>query len=52
VVSVPPGVACQDEAGRLWDVLWMLRCAARSDGRRVLPFALHKGGDKRARHHL
>jgi hypothetical protein len=26
-VAVPPGVACQDEAGRLWDVLWMLRWA-------------------------
>ena len=21
-VAVPPGVRCQDEAGRLWDVLW------------------------------
>jgi hypothetical protein len=21
-VTVPPGVACQAEAGRLWDVLW------------------------------
>jgi hypothetical protein len=21
-VTVPPGVLCQDEAGRLWDVLW------------------------------
>jgi hypothetical protein len=21
-VAVPPGVACQDEAGRLWDVVW------------------------------
>jgi hypothetical protein len=21
-VAVPPGVTCQDEAGRLWDVLW------------------------------
>jgi hypothetical protein len=21
-VTVPPGVECQDEAGRLWDVLW------------------------------
>ena len=21
-VRVPPGVECQDEAGRLWDVLW------------------------------
>jgi hypothetical protein len=28
-VAVPPGVACQDEAGRLWDVLWLLRRAAR-----------------------
>jgi hypothetical protein len=28
-VVVPPGVTCQDEAGRLWDVLHMLRCAIR-----------------------
>jgi hypothetical protein len=21
-VAVPPGVLCQDESGRLWDVLW------------------------------
>jgi hypothetical protein len=34
-VVVPPGVACQDEAGRLWDVLWMLRCAIRRGGQRV-----------------
>jgi hypothetical protein len=27
-VEVPPGVVCQDEAGRLWDVLTMLRVAA------------------------
>jgi hypothetical protein len=26
-VAVPPGVSCQDEAGRLWDVVWMLRFA-------------------------
>ena len=26
-VSVPPGVTGQDEAGRLWDVLWMTRHA-------------------------
>ncbi len=24
-VAVPPNVAGQDEAGRLWDVVWMLR---------------------------
>jgi hypothetical protein len=35
-VAVPPGVACQDEAGLLWDVLTMLRFAVRglSDGAR------------------
>ncbi len=27
-VTVPPGAHGQDEAGRLWDVLWMLRLAA------------------------
>ena len=26
-VAIPPGVTCQDEAGRLWDVVWMLRFA-------------------------
>ena len=24
-VRVPPGVAAQDERGRLWDLLWLLR---------------------------
>ncbi len=26
-VQVPEAVPCQDESGRLWDILWMLRCA-------------------------
>ena len=26
-VTVPPGVTCQDEAGWLWDLVWMLRHA-------------------------
>ena len=26
-VEVPPGIECQDQDGRLWDILWMLRCA-------------------------
>lgn len=26
-VKVPEGVQCQDEAGRLWDVVWMTRFA-------------------------
>ena len=31
-VTVPPGVDCQDERGRLWDVVWMLACAIRQPG--------------------
>lgn len=47
-VSVPPGVVCQDETGRLWDVLWMLRLAiTRSDGGSELRFALHVRNDNR-----
>ena len=42
-VTVPPGVAGQDEAGRLWDVLTMLRHAIRQSqpGKTRLPFALY-----------
>ena len=49
-VRVPPGVPCQDEAGRLWDVLWMLACAARrgGDGAEVR-FAVHVRDDNRER---
>jgi hypothetical protein len=47
-VAVPPGVPCQDDAGRLWDVLWMLWLAiGRSDGGRVMPFAVHVRNDHR-----
>jgi hypothetical protein len=43
-----PGVVCQDEAGRLWDVLFLLRLAiGRSDSGRVVPFALHVRNDNR-----
>jgi hypothetical protein len=50
-VAVPPGVACQDEAGRLWDVLTMLRFAIRgsNDGARELRFAVHVRNDNRER---
>lgn len=34
-VEVPPGVTGQDVRGRLWDIVWMLRCAIRAG----------KGGD-------
>ena len=48
-VTVPPGVACQDEAGRLWDVVWMLRLAiGRSAGSEVR-FGVHVRNDNRER---
>ena len=49
-VTVPPDVSGQDEAGRLWDVVWMLRFAIRkaAQGQSRLPFALHVRNDNRA----
>ena len=49
-VAVPKGVLCQDETGRLWDVLMMLRhaIAKNSDGERV-DFALHVRNDNEER---
>ncbi len=45
-VAVSPGIACQDEAGRLWDVLFMLRLAiARCRGRAAVGFAVHVRND-------
>ena len=48
-VTVPPDVAGQDEAGRLWDVVWMLRFAIRKaqTGQTRLPFALYVRNDNR-----
>ena len=42
-VAVPPGVTGQDEAGRLWDVVWMLRFAILRSrpGADRLPVALY-----------
>ena len=50
-VRVPAGVLCQDEAGRLWDVLWLLRWAIRAsrDGAREVRFAVHVRNDSRDR---
>ena len=49
-VEVPPGVVCQDEAGRLWDVLWLLRLAiGRGDGGPEVRFAVHVRNDNRER---
>ena len=49
-VTVPPNVSGQDEAGRLWDVVWMLRFAIRkaAQGQDRLPFALYVRNDHRA----
>jgi hypothetical protein len=46
-VAVPPNVTGQDEAGRLWDVVWMLRFAIRKaeQGQSRLPFALYVRND-------
>ncbi len=49
-VEVPEGVACQDEPGRLWDILWMCRCGIGRgkdrDASEVL-FRLHVRNDDR-----
>ena len=42
-VEVPPGVTAQDEAGRLWDIVWMLRFAILRSrpGAERIPVALY-----------
>ena len=49
-VTVPQGVTAQDEAGRLWDLVWMTRFAIiRSrPGCDRLPVALYVRNDNRA----
>ena len=48
-VAVPPGVTGQDEAGRLWDVVWMTRFAIirARPGCDRLPVALYVRNDNR-----
>jgi hypothetical protein len=48
-VAVPPGVECQDEAGRLWDLLTMFRLAARRTDCDRLTFGVHVRNDNRDR---
>ena len=48
-VELPPGVTGQDEAGRLWDIVWMLRFAilrGRAGAERI-PVALYVRNDNR-----
>jgi hypothetical protein len=49
-VAVPDGVTGQDEAGRLWDVVWMLRFGIlrRLPGCTRIPVALYVRNDNRA----
>ena len=49
-VTVPPKLEGQDEAGRLWDIVWMLRFAIQRSrpGCDRLPVALYVRNDNRA----
>jgi hypothetical protein len=48
-VEVPPNVPDQDWHGRLWDILWMLKCAIRlsRNGDNLLFFVVHVRNDNR-----
>lgn len=46
-VRVPPGVEHQDEAGRLWDVVFMLAMAARTRPAHELLYRLYVRNDNR-----
>ncbi len=48
-VTVPEGVTAQDEAGRLWDIVWMLRFALIRchHGKSRIPVALYVRNDNR-----
>jgi Family of unknown function (DUF6573) len=54
-VTVPPGITGQDEAGRLWDIVWMTRFAiirakpgqGGQRGSHRLPVALYVRNDNR-----
>jgi hypothetical protein len=49
-VVVPLGVVCQDEAGRLWDIAWLLACAIRHGGSgAAVRFGVHVRNDNRER---
>ena len=48
-VEVPEGITGQDEAGRLWDILWMFRCAAAKFDGSTLMFKLYVRNHNRER---
>ena len=49
-VTIPPNVSGQDETGRLWDIVWMLRHAIQRSraGADRIPVALYVRNDNRA----
>lgn len=47
-VEVPHGVTCQDETGRLWDILWMLSLAARRSEGSEIQFGVYVRNSNRA----
>jgi hypothetical protein len=49
-VEVPKGVHCQDESGRLWDIVFMLRHAIRTgNGGDTILYRVHVRNDNRER---
>jgi hypothetical protein len=47
-VAVPPGVQCQDESGRVWDLCWLLACAMpRAGSGAEVRFGVHVRNDNR-----
>jgi len=48
-VAVPPNVTGQDEAGRLWDIVWMLRFAIKGsqNGCDRIAYSLYVRNDNR-----
>jgi hypothetical protein len=53
-VRIPEGVIGQEEQGRLWDVVWLLRHAAKSSRGDIIFFYLHVRNDnhRATRHQL
>lgn len=47
-VRVPDGVSGQDEAGRLWDIVWMLRWGIQPGCRDVILYRLYVRNNNRA----
>ncbi len=46
-VKVPDGVECQDEAGRLWDVIYMFTVAAKKAAGAQINYQLYVRNDNR-----